>query len=99
MLKFLTGDPDVQSYYFTEGGDLPTIKGGSELIPSLSVLPDAEIIVTEPGYHRATLSVGGLGSAMGAAGGAPGAHSPARCRRRRRSAQAQRETDYWLSQQ
>ena len=50
VLKFLTGDPDVESYYFTEGGDLPTIKGGIGVDQSLSVLPDEEIIVTEPGF-------------------------------------------------
>ncbi len=28
VMKFLTSDPDVQRYYFAEGGNLPTIKGG-----------------------------------------------------------------------
>ena len=35
VLKFLTSDPDVESYYFDQGGDLPTIQGGSELTKSL----------------------------------------------------------------
>jgi hypothetical protein len=48
VLKFLAGDRDVQRYYFAEGGNLPTVKDGVELMPELSVLPDAEVIATEP---------------------------------------------------
>lgn len=50
VLKFLAGDADVQRYYFVEGGNLPTRAGGTELMPELAVLPDAEIIATEPGF-------------------------------------------------
>ncbi|MCY7418340.1 MAG: hypothetical protein LH650_07570, partial [Chloroflexi bacterium] len=53
VLKFLTSDPDVQRYYFAEGGNLPTIKGGSALMSELSILPDAEIIATEPAFEEA----------------------------------------------
>lgn len=53
VLKFLTSDPDVQRYYFAEGGNLPTIKGGGALMTELSVLPDAEIIATEPAFEEA----------------------------------------------
>ncbi len=98
VLKFLTSDPDVESYYFDQGGDLPTIQGGSELTKSLAVLPDEEIIVTEPGHTepRYPWAASGPRWALQAAVQAAlaGTLSPEEA-----LAQAQRETDYWLAQQ
>ncbi len=98
VLKFLAGDPDVQRYYFTEGGNLPTRAGGTELMPELSVLPDAEIIATEPGFTEprypwaASDPRWSLQTALQSA--LAGTLTPEAA-----LAQAQAETDAWLADQ
>lgn len=98
VLKFLTGDPDVQSYYFEQGGDLVTLKDGAKLMPELQVLPDAEVIATEPGFTEprypwaASDPRWSLQTALQAA--IAGTLTPEQA-----LAQAQSETDAWLAQQ
>jgi multiple sugar transport system substrate-binding protein len=98
VLKFLAGDPDVQRYYFTEGGNLPTRAGGTELMPELAVLPDAEIIATEPGFTEprypwaASDPRWSLQTALQSA--LAGTLTPEAA-----LAQAQAETDAWLADQ
>ncbi|MBX3029768.1 MAG: extracellular solute-binding protein [Chloroflexi bacterium] len=96
VLKFLTSDPDVQRYYFAEGGNLPTIIGGAELMPELAVLPDAEIIATEPAFEEprypwaASTPRWALQTALQAA--LAGTMTPEDALK-----QAQAETDAWLA--
>jgi len=97
VLKFLASDPDVERYYFG-GGDLATIKGGAELMTELQVLPDAEIIATEPGFTEprypwaASDPRFSLQTAL--QGALAGTLTPEEA-----LAQAQAETDAWLAQQ
>jgi len=97
VLKFLTSDPDVEKYYF-EGGDLVTIKGGEALMQDLQILPDAEIIATEPAFTEARYPWAAsdprwsLQSALQEA--LAGTLSPEDA-----LAKAQAETDTWLAQQ
>ncbi len=98
VLKFLTSDPDVERYYFTEGGDLPTVNGAADLMPELSVLPDAEVIATEPGFTEprypwaASDPRWSLQTAL--QGAIAGTLTPEQALQ-----QAQAETDAWLAQQ
>jgi hypothetical protein len=98
VLKFLTSDTDVQRYYFQEGGNLPTIEGGAELMPELEVLPDAEIIATEPGFEEARYPWAAseprwaLQTAL--EGALAGTLTPEQALE-----QAQAQTDAWLAQQ
>jgi ABC-type glycerol-3-phosphate transport system substrate-binding protein len=98
VMKFITGSPDVQRYGFEQGGVLPTLKDGASLIPGLAVLPDAEIVASEPGFTepRYPWAASGPRWALQAAlqGALAGSLSAEEA-----MAQAQRETDYWLSQQ
>ena len=98
VLKFLAGTRDVQRYYFEEGGNLPTRAGGAELMPELAVLPDAEIIATEPGFTepRYPWAASGPRWALQAAlqAALAGTLTPEEA-----LAQAQAETDDWLAQQ
>jgi hypothetical protein len=74
------------------------VVAGASLIPELSVLPDAEIIASEPGFTepRYPWAASGPRWALQAAlqGALAGSLSAEEA-----MAQAQRETDYWLSQQ
>ena len=96
--KFLAGDRDVQRYYFQEGGNLPTVANGVELMPELAVLPDAEIIATEPSFTEprypwaASDPRWSLQAALQAA--IAGTLTPEEA-----LAQAQAETDAWLASQ
>ena len=98
VLKFLAGDRDVQRYYFQEGGNLPTVANGVELMPELAVLPDAEIIATEPSFTEprypwaASDPRWSLQAALQAA--IAGTLTPEQA-----LAQAQAETDAWLASQ
>jgi hypothetical protein len=98
VMKFITQTPEVQQYGFQQGGVLPTLRDGASLIPELSVLPDAEIIASEPGFTepRYPWAASGPRWALQAAlqGALAGSLSAEEA-----MAQAQRETDYWLSQQ
>jgi multiple sugar transport system substrate-binding protein len=47
-LKWLAGSPQAETYYFEAGGRVPVTTGSAKLVPGLSQLPDAKVIVGQP---------------------------------------------------
>ena len=96
VMKFIT-DPGSSSTASSRAASCRPSRMARSLIPELSVLPDAEIVASAPGFTepRYPWAASGPRWALQAAlQGTQGSLSAEEA-----LAQAQRETDYWLSQQ
>jgi multiple sugar transport system substrate-binding protein len=47
-LKWLSGSPEAQQYFFDSIGRLPVIEGGEKAVPKVAELPDGEVILKQP---------------------------------------------------
>jgi multiple sugar transport system substrate-binding protein len=97
-LKWLAGSPEAQRYYFESNGRLPAASTGAEALPQIAAFPDGEVVLTQPQYAEAPYPWAAEQPrwALQAAleGALAGTLSPADA-----LAQAQKETDAWLTQQ
>jgi multiple sugar transport system substrate-binding protein len=98
VMKWLAGSPESQKYNFDAGGSLPVIAGADKLIPALSKLLDADPILNQNGSAEARYPWASteprfdLQSAIELA--ISGSLTPEKA-----LAQAQKQTDDWLSKQ
>ncbi|HEX7084464.1 MAG TPA: extracellular solute-binding protein [Gaiellaceae bacterium] len=97
-LKWLAGSPQAEKYYFEAGGRVPVTTNSAKLVPGLSQLPDAKVIVGQPQQADAPYPWASddprwaLQTAL--EGALAGTLTPQQALN-----QAQKKTDTWLRQQ
>jgi multiple sugar transport system substrate-binding protein len=98
VMKWLAGSPESQKYNFDATGALPVIKGGSDAIPALGKLIDADAILNQNAFAERRYPWASsqprfsLQAAIEAA--LAGTKTP-----KQALEQAQKETEDWLAQQ
>jgi multiple sugar transport system substrate-binding protein len=97
-LKWLAGSPAAEKYYFEAAGRVPVTTGSAKLVPGLSQLPDAKVIVGQPQQADPVYpwAADDPRWAMQSAleGALAGTLTPEQA-----LAQAQKKTNQWLAQQ
>jgi ABC-type glycerol-3-phosphate transport system substrate-binding protein len=97
-LKWLAGSAEAEKYYFDSNGRIPVSDTGAQALPQIASFPDGDVVLTQPQFAEAPYPWASdqprwsLQNALEAS--LAGTATPADA-----LAQAQKETEDWLSQQ